>query len=235
MDTRIQKLLELQDCDTLKLQNEQHLNFIPKEIEKLRNKIAAEENGMEQFNLDLKKMEVQRNDWRSERKGLEAQIVKYKNQQLEVKKNEEYQALTHEIESHLEKIGQFEEKEIGLLLEIDEVAVTVKAKESESTKRIQLLKKEITQQEGRIVSLKADTDKLNKAVEESAKTVDPKYLNAYNSVKRRFKKPPFVMPIIEQKVQGLRVSNDVEGAARKGEDVVVDDNTGRIVYCPNGS
>ena len=81
MDARIQKLLELQDHDTLKLQNEQQLNFLPKEIETLRGKITAEENRMVESKSNMKKMEVQRNDWRNERKGLEAQILKYKNQQ----------------------------------------------------------------------------------------------------------------------------------------------------------
>ena len=235
MDTRIEKLLKLQDHDALRLQNEQRLQFIPKEIEKLRAKIVDEESGLEKSKLALKNMEVRRNEMRSERRGFEAQIVKYKTQQLLVKKNEEYQALTHEIESHAEKIGQFEETELELLMEIDVVAAEVKVKESEGIKRVELLKKEIQKQEERIASLKADTEKLIKDVEESAKTVDPEYLSAYENVKRRFKKPPFVIPIIEQKVQGLRVSNDVEGAARKGEGIVIDDNTGRIVYCPNGS
>ena len=95
------------------------------------------------------------------------------------------------------------------------------------------MNKDITQQEAQIEALKADTEKVNKDVTESARDVDPKYLKTYENVKRRFKKPPFVIPIIDQKVQGLRVSNDVEGSARKGEDIVVDDNTGRIVYCPS--
>ena len=233
MDAHIQKLLKLQEHDTLRLQNEQRLQYIPREIEKLRKKIAIESEQMELSKTELKNMEIRRNDMRGERKGFEAQIVKYKNQQIDVKKNEEYRALTQQIESLLEKIGDFEEKEIALLLEIDEVAEADKAKAAESAQRIELLNKDITQQEAHIEALKADTEKVNKDVAESAKEVDPKYLKTYENVKRRFKKPPFVIPIIDQKVQGLRVSNDVEGSARKGEDIVVDDNTGRIVYCPS--
>ena len=233
MDPCIEQLLKLQDSDTLKLQNEQRLKIIPREIEKIKEKIQEETQGIEDARTELKQSEVKRNEMRTERRGLEEQIVKYKTQQLEVKKNEEFQALTHEIETTTERIGNIEDEEIALLMSIDDLSAGFAEREKEGQDRIALLQKEIEQQEERLQFLKADTEKMENEVAERSREVDPIYLKAYDNVKRRFKKPPFVVPIIDHKVNGLRVSNDVEGKARKADCLVIDEGTGRIVYWPD--
>ena len=52
-------------------------------------------------------------------KAKEADIERFKNQQLEVKKNEEYRALNLQIEQAESDISAFEEKEIELMYAID--------------------------------------------------------------------------------------------------------------------
>ncbi len=53
-------------------------------------------------------------------KSAEDKAGKYRTQQLEVRKNDEYKALTHEIETTEAAIGGFEEEELKVMYAIDE-------------------------------------------------------------------------------------------------------------------
>lgn len=228
----IQKLLKLQECDTEQLETELRLKRIPVEINNFQKKIKAEEEKLENGRKHCMEMEVRSNDMRNQRDSMEDQLAKYKIQQLQVKKNDEYQALTHEIESMCEKISAAEEVEITLLLEIDEERDRFAVSEEEIKKTIKLYEDQVVVLNEHEAKLKKEIGGIISAVEAAGNTVDPKYLKAYENVKRRFKKPPFVVPVIDKKVQGLLISNDVESKARKGEELVLCDNTGRIVYMP---
>ena len=54
------------------------------------------------------------------------QIDRQKNKQLEVKKNEEYQALENEIANLLRLQSEKEDEQIGILVKIDEARETAK-------------------------------------------------------------------------------------------------------------
>jgi len=119
INQQIEKLLILQDRDQVARRLLEQLESIPKGIQTLESEIDAETTGLEDSKSKLQHLEVQRNDLDLEVNAGQDQISKYKNQQLLVKKNEEYQALTHEIEVAEKKISEWEEEEIGLMLDID--------------------------------------------------------------------------------------------------------------------
>ena len=97
-DPQIEKLLIVQDRDVALQKIEQELTRIPLERAKIEALIKTEKDNIESASQSLKEKEVQRNELDHEVKGKEADVARFKNQQLEVKKNEEYRALTHQIE-----------------------------------------------------------------------------------------------------------------------------------------
>jgi uncharacterized protein len=228
----IQKLLKLQECDTEKLEAEMRLKHIPIEVKQCQDKIKAQQDILQAARQKCKEMEVKRAEMKTERQSKEEKIVKYKTQQLQVKKNNEYQALTLEIQSMEEKLGSDEELELVLLMEIDKAHEQFALVEKEVNKEIKFLEEKLSKLKEQEAKIKQDIGSIITAVEQATALVDKKYLKAYETVKTRFKKPPFVIPIIDKKVNGLLVSNEVESRARKGEEIVVCDNTGRIVYLP---
>ncbi|MEO0795950.1 MAG: C4-type zinc ribbon domain-containing protein [Verrucomicrobiota bacterium] len=232
MDPEIEQLLILQDRDTRLFNILTSLKSIPLELAKYEKKIAAEEAEIAAARQSLQELEVRRKDLDNDVKSAESQIIKYKNQQLEVKKNEEYQALTHEIELTESKISELEEAEIALMLEIDEVSQQFDSHKAEGDDRIQLYRDEIETLKDRELTLNKEIDTAKADVQEAEQECSDKYLTVYQRVKRRRPKPPFVSPIEEHKCGGchLKVSSETESGTRKKEGPVTCENCGRMVY-----
>jgi hypothetical protein len=92
---------------------------IPKQkgkFEVQRTRLAAE---LEEREKGLKSLQLEQRECESEIIQKQGQIGKYEQQLLAVKKNEEYQALLHEIDQLKKQIGLKEERIITLLVEID--------------------------------------------------------------------------------------------------------------------
>lgn len=235
VDPEIEQLLILQDRDTRLYNIEHSLKTIPLEREKYKKKIAEEEAALATARQQLQQLEIRRKSLDNDVKTAEEQVIKYKNQQLQVKKNEEYQALTHEIEQTESKIGELEETEIGLMLEIDESTSAFNAEKAEREERIQLYRDELETLDDREQTLKGQIDEAKAAVVEAEKECKPIYLEAYARVKRRRPKPPFVSPIEDHKCGGchLKVSSEVESATRHKDAPVQCDSCSRVVYWEN--
>ena len=111
----IEKLLILQDRD----RRIRHVNSEILRIEPERKMFQAR-TAEAQAALDAAKARVRQ--FESDRKALELevetkkqQIARYANQQLETRKNEEYRALTHEIDACKAEIFKIEDREIELM------------------------------------------------------------------------------------------------------------------------
>src|SRR5437667_7402398 len=111
----IEKLLILQDRDRKLLTLREELAHIPVERQQLQAKAAQA-----QINLDAAKHRVKQLE--SERKKLELEveskkqlIERYSLQQFQTKKNEEYRALTHEIELCKQAISKLEDEQLEFM------------------------------------------------------------------------------------------------------------------------
>ena len=130
INQHIEKLLILQDRDQVVRRLKDQLTTIPLGIKVLEDEIQAERNALEESKSRLQGLEIQRNDLDTRVRSAEEQVKKYKNQQLQVKKNEEFQALVHEIDVVQQKISEWEEAEIGFLLDIDAESEVYSKRES---------------------------------------------------------------------------------------------------------
>ncbi|WP_269542936.1 zinc ribbon domain-containing protein [Cerasicoccus fimbriatus] len=232
VDPEIEQLLILQDRDSRLYNIEQSLKTIPLELAKYQAKIAEEEAAIAAAHKELQQLEVRRKDLDNDVKSAEEQIVKYKNQQLQVKKNDEYQALTHEIELTENKVNELEEAEIGLMLEIDEGNEQFAKAKAESDERLQLFRDEIETLQDREQTLKGEIEAAKADVAKEMSACNARYLQSYERVKRRRPKPPFVSAIEDHKCGGchLKVSSETESATRQKSEPVHCENCGRIVY-----
>ena len=111
----IEKLLLLQDRDRKIHRVQQELVQIGPERDTYHTKATATQARLETAKTSIKQIE-------SDRKRLEVdvgvkkqQIEKYANQQLQTRKNEEYRALSHEIDTCKADITKIEDQEIALM------------------------------------------------------------------------------------------------------------------------
>src|SRR5205085_1727069 len=95
----IESLLILQDRDIKRLALEAQLKAVPSDIALVEKKIATEKAAIEAARTEMRDLEVKKKTLETEI-GLTAEkLGRYKTQQLLVRKNDEYQALGHEIET----------------------------------------------------------------------------------------------------------------------------------------
>jgi predicted nucleic acid-binding Zn-ribbon protein len=121
----LKTLIKLQDRDQATLRIQAILDRIPLDQEnanaRLENDLAA---------VDTAKSVLQENEIATKNVEIEAQtkrdqITKFKNQQLETKKNDAYQALGHEIERYTNDISDLETKELEFMEIADGLKTTL--------------------------------------------------------------------------------------------------------------
>jgi predicted nucleic acid-binding Zn-ribbon protein len=227
----IENLLIIQDRDQVVRGLKDQLQAIPLVIQKHEAEIQAETDALEESKSKLQTLEVQRKNLDIQVGSAEEQINKYKNQQLQVKKNEEFQALTHEIEVLKKKISDMEEEEIGLLLDIDEEMVVFKKREGVFDQDVAKIRESISTLEAKNAETEKQLVEAEANFEASKGQVKDTIFNRYYRLTEGINLP-VVAPLELQTCQGchLRVSNDTLEQARKGEGLTTCDNCGRIVY-----
>ncbi|HTY87831.1 MAG TPA: C4-type zinc ribbon domain-containing protein [Candidatus Acidoferrum sp.] len=115
MRETIEKLLVLQDRDRNIHRVQQELAHISPERESLRAKATATQAQLEAAKNRIKHIESERKRLELDVESKKQQIEKYANQQLQTRKNEEYRALAHEIETCKADIVKIEDQEIELM------------------------------------------------------------------------------------------------------------------------
>jgi predicted nucleic acid-binding Zn-ribbon protein len=235
LDPALVNLLKLQEADMRRQQLEGQLAQAPRELANLQKKVETEKATFEARKKELQEMEVQRKDIDNQLKSAEAMVLKYKTQQIEVRKNEEYQALSHEIEMAEAKVEGLETQELEQMMKMDEAKKVLAGAEAEYKQRMASLDGEIALVKRREAQTRGELEAQGGAVETAATAVPLIWRTAYERSKQRAaKRPPFVAAIDDHKCGGchLRTSNEVAEAARHGGKPVHCDNCGRVVYFP---
>lgn len=227
----LEKLLVFQDRDQRRLALEQQIKRAPEEIASVRRKIEEERAGLETTKLAYREAEARRKALETEIGGAEQKVARFRTQQLEVRKNDEYQALGHQIATTQAEIGGLEEKELEAMYAIDEAKKQVKAAEATVAEAVAAHEARIKLLEEKETTQRADLAALQAELEQARAVVPPAALETYQRIAKRVPLP-ICVPMRDQKCGGchLKVSNGVQTDARVGSTIVCCDNCGRIVY-----
>lgn len=224
------KLLILQDRDQHRRGVEVQLRAVPADVELVRRKIATEQGAIESAKAELRELETKRKLLETEIGSAEEKLAKYRTQQLQVRKNDEYQALGHEIETTQEVIGGWEEQELGILYQIDEAKKRFADAES-------VLKANIASHESRLktlaereINLRTELEQAESTVAVAREPIDEPSLRLYDRIAAR--QMPVCVPAKGGSCGGchLRLSGENEAAARKDDKLATCDQCGRIVW-----
>lgn len=226
----LDRLLILQDRDSKRRATEQQLKATPQEIAAVEQKIAAEKKAIETARQEMKELETKKKLIETEIGSVEQKLAKYKTQQMSVRKNDEFQALGHEIETSQATIGTLEEQEIGVMFAIDEAKKKFLAAEKVLKDNIAGHEERIRNLRQREVNLTAELKVTQGDVATARSPLDEITLRLYDRVAARHSTP--IAPLRGGKCGGchLKVSSEVESAARKSENLAICDQCGRIVW-----
>jgi len=169
----IEKLLAIQDRDQRLRTFQNELASLPGERTSREKQIADSAARLDQAKTRVRAIEAEKKTLQIEAQAKRDSISKYKTQQLQTRKNEEYSALGHEIEAAEKVIVSIEDKELELMQEADElkpqIAVAEKTFAEEKTKIEQVLtglEQKKTNLDARITELTADRARLAEGIDE---------------------------------------------------------------------
>ncbi|HEX2860145.1 MAG TPA: C4-type zinc ribbon domain-containing protein, partial [Lacunisphaera sp.] len=204
---------------------------VPREIAAVEARIASEKQAIEVAKAEWHGLESKKKLLEVDIKGAEEKAAKYRTQQLEVRKNDEYRALTHEIETTEALIAGFEEEELKIMYEIDGAKQRFQAAEAELKKNIAGHEEKIRSLRERESQLQAELKTAQEAVAAARPGVPEPQLRIYD---RLAVKPghPVCVTVNGGKCGGchLRVPTHIEVMARTGTEIATCDQCGRVVY-----
>jgi uncharacterized protein len=227
----IEKLLILQDRDRKIRRVKGELARIAPERQVFEARATEAQTALERARTRVKQLE-------SERKALELEvetkkqlIERYANQQLQTRKNEEYRALAHEIETCKADIFKIEDQEIALMEQAEEVQKQVARSTQASNEARKLMEDQLGQLNAREQNLKKELAELETNREELAGAVDESTRARYERLVRN--KGENIVVGVHHGVCGgchMRLPPQLLVQCQAQQEIVSCSNCGRILY-----
>ncbi len=226
----IEHLLVLQDRD-LQIRNLRHaLGSIPAERKGLQAQIVKLAESLEASKAGFKANEVERNRLELEVKGKREMIAKFKTQQQQTRKNEEFSALANEI-AHCEKaISEMDDRQIELMEVAETLQREIQRASEEQTEAEALVKKKISELDAKEKNLSQRLAEFEADRATLASAVDPALLSRYERISA--KKSNAIVPLSHGVCGGchMKVSSSRQLEVKAEKEIVLCDQCGRILY-----
>lgn len=226
----IENLLKLQDVDKEIRRLQDEIAELPKRVAAIEQKLAGTKAQLDKAQAAVKADEASRRKYDTNINDLRGKISKYRDQSLDVKTNEQYKALLHEIQFAETEITANEDKILELMVNADARDKEVRAAQAElkeETAEIEREKEQARQRTAEDEKLLAEArgkrDQLRGGVREDL-------LRQYERVSKF--RGSGIAEVLDHKCMGCQVIlrpqtyNDV----RSGKDVVSCDSCQRVLY-----
>jgi len=231
MRETIENLLILQDRDRKIRRTKAELAEIEPERRVLKTKAADTQAALEGAKTRVKQIESSRKDLELEVEAKQQQIARYANQQLETRKNEEYRALAHEIDTCKADIIRIEDKQIELM-EQGEVGQKEVARATQAANEAKKLMEDLLADLAtREANLKKDLAELEANRQDLAGAVNEEALSRYERIMRS--KGEHVVVGVQHGVCGgchMKLQPQLLVTCQAAKELVTCSNCGRILY-----
>jgi len=226
---QLRALIRLQHIDSKIDQVEKLRGDLPEEIRDLEDEKAGLQTRIENANDEAKQAEVQRRKLQMDITESEGLIKKYEEQQLNVRNNREYDALTKEIEAQRQRIAQAE-TDIESFTERDGSNEQIIEQANERLGELDGILKE---KRGELDQVVEETEKEQESYvtlrEEATEAIEPRYLRAYERLRNRLRDGRAVVPIERGAAGSFMVPPQRQVEVRQRNRIVVCEHTGRVI------
>ncbi len=178
----LQNLMELQVADKEILRLREEVAALPKRVAVIEEKLAATKAKLEKAKAAAKADEAARKKYETAIQDLQSKISKYRDQSLDVKTNEQYKALMHEIQFAEQDIRANEDKILDLMVNAEARDKDVKAAEAELKAETAEIEKEKTEARERTAEDEKQLAEWNGKRDKLRTGVDPDLLRHYERV-----------------------------------------------------
>jgi predicted nucleic acid-binding Zn-ribbon protein len=226
----IENLLKLQEVDKEIRRLQDEIAEFPKRVAAIELKLAGTKTQLEKAQTAVKADEAARRKHDTTISDLRGKISKYRDQSLDVKTNEQYKALLHEIQFAEKEIAATEDKILELMVNADSRDKEVKAAQAEAKAETAEIEKEKDQARQRtaedeklLAEQRAKRDQLRTGVKEDL-------LRQYERVSKF--RGSGISEVRNQKCMACQVMlrPQTYNEIRSGQQIVFCDSCQRVLY-----
>ncbi|MBO3700489.1 zinc ribbon domain-containing protein [Roseivirga sp. E12] len=228
---KLEALKNLQSIDSQLDEIKKVRGALPEEVADLEDEIAGYETRVEKFNTELAELEGNISDHKTQIKNSEGLIKKYEEQQMNVRNNREYDAITKEMELQNLEIQISEKRIKEAFVKIELKKEEIEKTQGELGERQKDLETKKSELEVLTKESEADEKKLLGDREKASKNIEERLLISYNKLRTNARNGLAVVPVSRGACGGCFnvVPPQRQADIRDSKKITVCEHCGRIL------
>jgi uncharacterized protein len=229
--SELEQLLILQDRQQKIRQIQAEIKTVPLERAHLESQLAATAAGVELLKQKGRQVEIERKKLELDVGTRTESIARLKTQQYQTRKNDEFQAIGHEIERYENEIRKLEDQELELMIEADKFKGEIEAADKSARATKESISRQLTDLETKSKALGAQQQELETERETLAAKIDPDLLDQFERLFNS-KGDAAVVAVEHGVCTGchMKVTTATAAGVKAGKEIVSCENCGRILY-----
>jgi predicted nucleic acid-binding Zn-ribbon protein len=227
----LEQLLVLQDRQQKIKQIQAEVDTVPLQRKNLEAQLASSAAGVETLKQKTRHVEMDRKKLELDVGTRAETIARLKTQQYQTRKNDEFQAIGHEIERYENEIRKIEDEELELMVEADKLKAELGTEEKKATNVKESIARQTKDLDAKSATLQSQLEELTKERAEIAGKIEEDLLTRFQ---RLFKsKGDAVIVALEHEVCTgchMKVTTQTAHRVKAGKEIVSCENCGRILY-----
>jgi predicted nucleic acid-binding Zn-ribbon protein len=231
MNSIVEALLVLQERDLKVSQLTTELENLPRQIAAIEKELAARTAQFDELKNRTRLTEAERKKIDLEVQAKQGAITRYKSQQQQTRKNEEFSALNHEIEHAEKEISALEDTELELMEAYDKGLAAVAEGQKELAVAQEKAKQKTADHEKRVAAVTAELATAKEKQSQAEQQVEEESLARYRRILKS-KKDVAIVPIRGGACGGchMKLTTQTVISAKGAEGLTSCENCGRLVY-----
>src|SRR5438067_7322013 len=227
----LEQLLVLQDRQQKIKQIQTEVHTLPLQRNDLESQLAASAAGVEALKQKRRQVEMDRKKLELDVGTRAETISRLKTQQYQTRKNDEFQAIGHEIERYENEISKIEDDELELMVQADKIKMDLSEEEKKAVGVKESVGRQTADLDEKAKALESRVEELTRERAEVAGKIDEDLLARFE---RLFKsKGDAVVVALEHEVCTgchMKVTAQTAHRVKAGGESVSCENCGRILY-----
>jgi predicted nucleic acid-binding Zn-ribbon protein len=231
VQAELEKLLILQDRDQRIRQIQMEIKTLPLQRKSLEAQLTATAASLESLKHRAKQLEVDRKKLELDVGTRQTSIARLKTQQYETRKNDEFQALGHEIERYEKEIVVLEDQELELMEQADKLRLEVAAQERTASAARDSMNRQLGDLDEKGKTLQKQLEELTVERGNLAGAIDEDVMERYQRLFSS-KGDAAVVAVEHGVCTGchMKVTTQTAVRAKSGNEIVSCEQCGRILY-----
>ena len=231
MHSELEQLLVLQDRQQKIRHIQAEVKTVPLERAHLESQLAATEAGVEALKQKGRQVEVERKNLELSVGTRTESILRLKTQQYQTRKNDEFQAIGHEIERYENEIRKLEDQELELMIQADKLKSEVEAADKVARATKESISRQLADLETKSKALGSQQQQLETERKTLAAQIDDDLLDQFERLFNS-KGDAAVVAVEHGVCTGchMKVTTATAARVKAGKEIVSCENCARILY-----